>query len=86
MPGYRRTRKYARKTYRRKKIYRRKRMMGRKARADKGHLEKLTKVYPLTIDAGGTFAHFGVNWLATGASGQLNGYFTGGNANLDPQF
>lgn len=55
MPGYRRTRKYAKKTYRRKKVYRRKRMMGRK-KADLGHLEKITKRFPVTIDAGGGYA------------------------------
>lgn len=69
MPGYRRTRKYAKKTYRRKKVYRRKRMMGRK-KADLGHLEKITKRFPVTIDAGGGYAQFDINWLATGASGQ----------------
>lgn len=62
-------RRYAKKRIsRRKKIYRKKRMM-RRGKADKGHLEKITKQVPLTIDAGGNFAQHTINWLATGASG-----------------
>ena len=64
-----RRRRYAKKTYRRRKTYRRKRMMGRKSRADRGHLEKLTHDYPITVEAGGNHAEFTVNWLATGAGG-----------------
>ena len=61
-------------------------MMGRRSRADRGHLEKLTHDYPITVEAGGNHAEFTVNWLATGAGGQLSGFFTGGGANTNPQF
>lgn len=56
-------------------------MMRPRRKADQGILEKVTKRFPMTVDATGAFANFEVNWLATGISGQLSGFFTGGGVN-----
>lgn len=67
MPGYRR---YARKkVIRRKRSYKKKMMYRRRPRADLGHLEKIVRCHPLTVDATGLFAIHDVDWIATGASG-----------------
>lgn len=65
-------RRYARKktSLRRKRTYRKKKMMyRRRAKADKGCLEKITKTIPLTVDASTNFASVQFNWIATGISG-----------------
>lgn len=68
-------RRYARKKVyaRRKRVYKgykKRSMMGyRRTRADGGHLEKVVKIHPLTVDAAGLNASVDINWLATGASG-----------------
>lgn len=61
-------------------------MMGRRLKADKGHLEKITRRVPMTVDALGGFARMDVHWLATGVSGQNEVFITGGNANATEQF
>lgn len=58
----------------------------RRSRADKGHLEKLTRMYHMTVDASGNFAQFDVNWLATGVSGQSSVFFTGSGGSVSTQF
>lgn len=80
-------RRYAKKKMvrRKKRIYRRKKMFGRR-KADRGHLEKITKTVALTVDAGGQIAQHVVHWLATGVSGQLDTYVTGGGVNASQQF
>ena len=80
-------RRYAKRSVRRyrKKIFKRKRMMRRSA-ADKGHLEKLSRTFPITVDAAGNLAYMTVHWLATGVSGQNEVFHTGAGANLSEQF
>lgn len=81
------------KRYAKKKIYRRKKrsykkkmMYRRRATADKGHLEKLVKSVPVSVENLGQFAATAVHWLGTGVSGANEAFFTGGNANLSTQF
>lgn len=68
----------------RKRIYRaRKRFY---SKPDGGHLEKLTRLHYLQVDAGGVNAQFMANWWATGVPGAGEAYFTGGGPNTNTQF
>lgn len=53
---YRRKRNYGKRKSYRRTTYRKRKMMGRRGRADKGHLEKVTIRGELQVDAGGAFA------------------------------
>lgn len=82
-------RRYAKKkVIRKKRTYRRRmnRMYRRRQAADKGHLEKITRRYSLTVDAGGQFAALQLNWIATGVPAANEAFFTGGGVNISQQF
>lgn len=85
MPGYRiRKRRYARrKNYRRKRASKKMRRMRNYTKADGGHLEKITINLPVVVDGTGTFAQATMNWMATGATGFNEVFFTGGAANAN---